>query len=522
MARAHNTRRSALAALLSLVGLGAPGAALAQGFSADIELMRPTFSTGSLPGVDSALTDEAGTVRGGFFVQYQRDPLLLYEKGQEVGALVARRAVLQAGVSWDINRTVSLRASVPAGVQWATEVPEFTREGAVVGDLFLGGKVRLYGSRPFSLAIRGDVGVPSGTREAWMGEGGFRGIFGPTMTSRVGPVDILADINIMGRRPVETPLGYVLASELQASAGARYHVWRDRASASVAYLSRSGLGFTGQGGAENPSELVTSFQYLPHPGLQLDAGVGKGLAEGAGSTEFRAFVGLTWIHHKPEPIPPPPPAIIDDPPEVPPEPPPEPEPEPEWKEDELARIKCEQIVIRDPIEFEFNTSNILPKSLPTLQYVADLLNDNWRIAHLVVEGHASEEGSDAYNYSLSLERSRSIWEALIRAGVHPDRMSFRSMGETVPKTAGADEAALSENRRVEFKIVRQFGEDERPADYRGNVRLPWNGEPASVKTPAAPPPPEEKKPTETPKNGDLEDFFDKLEEGGDAPEGRKK
>jgi len=189
--------------------------------------------------------------------------------------------------------------------------------------------------------------------------------------------------------------------------------------------------------------------------------------------------------------------------------------EPVWEEEELARIEGERIVIRDPIEFEFATSNILPASLPTLQYVADLLNENWQIAHLVIEGHASEEGSFVYNYDLSIRRSRAIWEALIRAGVHPDRMSYRGMGEVVPRNEGEDEASLAGNRRVEFEIVRQYRPDETPEPMRENVRLPWTGEPANVGTPPKPeaPPP----PPKNPEDLDLDDFFEE-EDAEAAPD----
>ena len=47
-----------------------------------------------------------------------------------------------------------------------------------------------------------------------------------------------------------------------------------------------------------------------------------------------------------------------------------------WKEGELARVEEEAIVIRDPIQFEFNTANILRPSIPTLQFVEKLMNQN--------------------------------------------------------------------------------------------------------------------------------------------------
>lgn len=460
-----------------------------------------------MPGIDSARFAEPGTLRGGLFFQFTKDPLIIYERGTEYGSVVANRTTLVGGASWDIAERFGVRASLPVGLQWGTETPEFTRDGPVLGDLLIGGRLGLLDRDAVAVALRADVGIPSGTRAAWMGEARFRGIVGPTTMVSIRDVDLLADLSFTARPPVVTDKNFTLGSELVASFGARYNIVPGQASVGLGYLQRNGLDYFLQRGAENPSELISSVSYKPTTVLQLEGGVGKGLAEGYGTSAFRAFAALTWIR----------PPRADDPPpsldlvRVPP--PPEqvevvpiiPE-EPVWEEKELARIDGERIVIRDPIEFEFATANILPASLPTLQYVADLLNENWQIAHLVIEGHASEEGSFVYNYDLSIRRSRAIWEALIRAGVHPDRMSYRGMGEVVPRNSGEDEASLAGNRRVEFEIVRQYRPDETPEPLRDGVRLPWNGETANVGTPPKPeaPPP----PPKAPEDLDLDDFFD--------------
>jgi hypothetical protein len=103
---------------------------------------------------------------------------------------------------------------------------------------------------------------------------------------------------------------------------------------------------------------------------------------------------------------------------------------------------------------------------------------------------------------------------LLRSGVHPDRMSYRGMGEVVPVAAGEDEASLATNRRVEFRIVKQYEPDERPAEFRPGVLLPWSGDNATITNPEAPPSEPEKPKQPTPKDdgSDLEGFFDDLEE----------
>lgn len=499
------------AAILFLLALAPAHAA---GVSADIELIRPTLAKDALPGIDSPVLEEPGTVRMGGMIQQVVDPLVLYEKGQELGTVVSNRTTLNLAVAWDFAKVAGFRLTLPVAVQYGTDIPELARDGAVFGDMMAGVRLNLFRRDYFELGLRGDLGVPSGTRGAWMGEAGFRGQFGTLAIGRIGDFDVLNELTFVGRPLIPTGLDFTLGNELLFGLGGRYHLWRDRASFSMVWAGRGGLGSFAEKGAENPSELLAVTQFLPRQDFQIDVGVGKGLADGYGTSAFRAFLGLTWVARPKEPEPPPPLIVPEIPPPV--DKPiiePDPEPEPEWEEEELARIDGERIVIRDPIEFEFNTRNILPQSLPTLRYVATLMNENWQLGHLVIEGHASEEGTFIYNYDLSLRRATAIWEELIRAGVHPDRMSIRGMGEVVPRTIGEDEASLADNRRVEFKIVRQYRPDEDPEVLRDGARLPWNGDDAEVGTPEKPPEASRPRPKPVPTSGtELEDFFDEMDD----------
>lgn len=507
-----------IAVLVALLAAAASRPALAAGESVDIELIRPTWSDRYLPGVDTPWFAEANTVRGGVSVQYTKDPLLLYTRGSELGSVVANRLTFTGGVSWDIGDRIGVRASVPFAAQWGTDYAPFTREGAVFGDILVGLRGQVFSTDRVAVGLHGDVGVPSGSREAWIGEAGFRGLIGTSVGIDLDRFEVVTDLTVTARDPVPTQVGLLLGSELTLGVGGRYYLVPDRTALGATFLQRAGFERFLQPGAETPSELITTLDLHPTRRLQWQLGAGKGIAQGYGTSAFRAFTTLTLIRPPKADEPPPPLDLTRIPP------PPEqvevepiiPE-EPVWEEEELARIEGERIVIRDPIEFEFNTSNILPSSLPTLKYVADLLNENWQIAHLVIEGHASEEGSYVYNYDLSIRRSRAIWEELIRAGAHPDRMSYRGMGETVPRNAGDDEASLAGNRRVEFKIVRQYRPDEEPEQLREEVKLPWSGEPADVGVPPKPEAPPEPPPKD-PADLDLDDFFDEEEEAArDVP-----
>ena len=484
------------------------GAAWALGESADIELVRPVYSPQSLPGIDSPLIREFGHLRVGTFSQYARDPLVLFADGADQGAVIARRLTANLGLSFDLSERAAVRLSLPLAGQWGSENPEDTGSRLGTGDTIVGARFNVYDAESVSLGLKADLSVPLGTRLSWLGEEQTR-LFGSALALvRFGNFDTMADVGFVARSALDTERDFTIANELTANLGGRYWVWPERAAIGAVLVSRTGLAEPYQPGAETSTELLSTMQWVPDGGpMRWEAGVGKGLAQGYGTSEFRAFVGVVWSRQpEPPPLPQPPPLVTVTE---------EPEPvnidelvEVVWEENELARIEEARIVIRDPIQFEYNTARLLPESIPTLRYVAGLMNEDWRIGHVVIEGHASEEGSFDYNYELSGARARSIWEELQRAGVHPDRMSHRGMGEVMPNATGQDEAALASNRRVEFHVVRQYAPDEEDPAYREVEQAPWDGGTLELQQPVreAPEP-----------DGDVIDVGQFLEDGADEP-----
>ncbi|MCB9760921.1 MAG: OmpA family protein [Alphaproteobacteria bacterium] len=471
------------------------GAARAEGFSADVEMVRPTFSPGTPPGVESPVITGKGAMRAGLLYQYQRDPVLLYLYDDEAGSAVRNRRAMHFGYAYDLTDRVSLRGVLPVAYHSGFDAPAeaFSHTGLALGDFEVGGRVRLAKAGPLDTGLRGDVLLPIGTDNSYAGEPGVRARIGVMAAATLGPATLAADASFMGRQETQTDLDYMIESNIDLNVGAMLNLWPDKVSVGAAYLSRWGVSHIGTPGGENASELIGGLQLHPFGSAnQVDLGVGKGIAQGVGSTAFRYYLGYTFT--RPPKEPPPEPVVVVKEPPPPPEPdipeileePPEPAP---WKEDELARVHLDEIVIRDPIQFQYATDVILPESLPTLAAVAEILNDHAEIAHIVIEGHASEEGSYEYNYDLSNLRARAIWKELMRAGVHPSRMSYRGMGEVVPVKTGEDEASLAANRRVEFHIVERLEADSEYPTYPESTKLPWNGEEVRTVQPKRPEPP---------------------------------
>ena len=502
------------------VGISKTAQAQEAPITADIQMLRPTFAGGGAVGVDTPYVLGRGASRYGVFVQYERDPVVLYQYGDEWGVAVKNRTSTYFGASVDFNQRFSMRAAIPLALSIGSDqqVSAFANEGLGIGDFMLGARAVLADTGPLTLGARADLYLPIGTNNAYLGDPSIRGQFGLNAGTQLGPVRLGAELSYLARPDqVETAQDFTLESTLGVNAGAQYDVWADHLGLQLSYLSQGGVSFLGKGGAENASEMIAGLYVFNRRDNRIDIGVGKGIAPGVGTTAARIVLAYTVITppiiREPEPEP----VVV----QLPPPPPPEPdivfieeEPEPEWEPEEKAKIVGDQVVIREPVQFDYATADILEESMPTLQAVANILNEHAEIEHLVIEGHASVEGSFEYNYELSNERARSIWKELMAYGVHPSRISYRGMGEVVPVAQGESEEALAKNRRVEFDIVDRVEEGEDYPIYPDSYLLPWSGTEIETIQPVVPEPVVE----ETEKELSLEEQLNQLLDPDDFDE----
>ncbi|GAB5457083.1 MAG: OmpA family protein [Henriciella sp.] len=114
----------------------------------------------------------------------------------------------------------------------------------------------------------------------------------------------------------------------------------------------------------------------------------------------------------------------------------------------------DQIALTMPsnITFAVNQSSVQPSFQATLNDVANTLIEYPSTAVDVV-GHASSDGDDAYNMTLSQDRARSVRTYLINGGVQQVRINAIGMGETDPIADNATQAGRAANRRVEILLT---------------------------------------------------------------------
>jgi OOP family OmpA-OmpF porin len=100
--------------------------------------------------------------------------------------------------------------------------------------------------------------------------------------------------------------------------------------------------------------------------------------------------------------------------------------------------------------FVVNSSEITEDSNGKLKQLKELMV-SYPYAKLLIEGHASSDGSMSYNQKLSEKRAESVKNALVSMGVDASRLETVGYGETKPTADNKTAKGRSANRRVEFQ-----------------------------------------------------------------------
>lgn len=109
----------------------------------------------------------------------------------------------------------------------------------------------------------------------------------------------------------------------------------------------------------------------------------------------------------------------------------------------------EGLLAKRVIYFDFDSSEIRGEGTDIVAAHAKHIagNPNVRVR---LEGHTDERGSREYNIGLGERRAQAVRRALMLQGAADSQLSTVSYGEERPVAAGSDEAAWTQNRRVEI------------------------------------------------------------------------
>ncbi|NOZ47359.1 MAG: OmpA family protein [Chlorobi bacterium] len=111
-----------------------------------------------------------------------------------------------------------------------------------------------------------------------------------------------------------------------------------------------------------------------------------------------------------------------------------------------------QDLIMNKVYFDFNKSELKPESYESLDFLITLLNkNNWQ--ELTLSGYTDSVGTEDYNYTLSLERAKSVRNYLIQKGIEVSKINYKGMGSRNPVSTFPGNYTRAMNRRVEIRIT---------------------------------------------------------------------
>ena len=108
------------------------------------------------------------------------------------------------------------------------------------------------------------------------------------------------------------------------------------------------------------------------------------------------------------------------------------------------------------IQFEFDSTAVVPESLPLLDSVGEMMMlPQVEGRAIIVEGHTDARGTEAYNEGLSQRRAAAVKRYLADSfGIDESRLVVNGKGESTPHDRNDPLAPI--NRRVVFKPLQRI------------------------------------------------------------------
>jgi outer membrane protein OmpA-like peptidoglycan-associated protein len=110
------------------------------------------------------------------------------------------------------------------------------------------------------------------------------------------------------------------------------------------------------------------------------------------------------------------------------------------------------MTVLNNIFFDFNQSEIKPRSLAELDEVVKFLKENPNIK-VEISGHTDNVGNENYNQQLSLKRAQSVVNYFSSKGIATARLTQIGYGSKKPIKPNDSEESRQINRRIEFRIL---------------------------------------------------------------------
>ncbi|MCK5705737.1 MAG: OmpA family protein, partial [Cyclobacteriaceae bacterium] len=123
------------------------------------------------------------------------------------------------------------------------------------------------------------------------------------------------------------------------------------------------------------------------------------------------------------------------------------------KDLDLTPMIIDETIELKNILFALNKADLLPESLPELEQLVALLNEN-NTLEIGLNGHTDNTGTASINLKLSESRALAVMNYLLQNGIDKNRLGYAGYGETRPITDNDSPESREKNRRVEIKVLK--------------------------------------------------------------------
>ncbi len=119
---------------------------------------------------------------------------------------------------------------------------------------------------------------------------------------------------------------------------------------------------------------------------------------------------------------------------------------------ELDPLKQGTTVQLSDVNFEYDSAELMPTSIPSLLQVLRLLETNPEIC-IELAAHTDDRGNEQYNLELSQQRATSVLNYLVENGIASTRLKAVGYGKSKPLFPNTSDTNRAKNRRVEFIVL---------------------------------------------------------------------
>lgn len=119
------------------------------------------------------------------------------------------------------------------------------------------------------------------------------------------------------------------------------------------------------------------------------------------------------------------------------------------QENNITEAEFEENV--KPVFFDYDSYSIRPDAQSVISQDASYLNEHPNL-RVVIGGYCDERGSVEYNLALGENRANAAKQALVNAGVSPDRLRTVSYGKEKQFCTEHTESCWQQNRRAQFTL----------------------------------------------------------------------